>query len=198
MSTVLADTEDVWTRPVPAGRRHLPPARSWCCTAAPSARAAAPGQAAMGPFYCPGDQKVYIDLSFYDMLQDAAGRARRLRAGLRDRARGRPPRAGRAGHHATRWTRRAPRASQAQANALSVRRGTAGRLLRRRVGPPRAEGRNILEQGDIEEAMNAAAEDRRRRAAESRPAARWCPRASRTAPARSASTGSPPACRTAP
>jgi hypothetical protein len=112
------------------------------------------GQAAMGPFYCPADQKVYIDLSFYETLK-TAGRARRLRAGLRDRARGRPPRAAPAGHHRPRSTSARPQqpgAGQRDERAA----GTAGRLLRRRLGAPRAEVRNILEQGDIEEAMNAA------------------------------------------
>lgn len=67
VKVVLADTEDVWTSEFERiGRSYVLPAmtvyrgqvRTGCGV----------GQAAMGPFYCPADQKIYIDLSFYDEL----------------------------------------------------------------------------------------------------------------------------------
>jgi uncharacterized protein len=66
---VLADTEDVWDKLFAgAGKRYEKPTlvlfrgmtRTACGT----------GQSAMGPFYCPADRKVYIDLAFYDDLQN--------------------------------------------------------------------------------------------------------------------------------
>ena len=69
VSVVLADTEDVWTEVFQrSGRRYVEPklvlftdqVRSGCGLAG----------AAVGPFYCPGDQKVYIDLSFYQELKN--------------------------------------------------------------------------------------------------------------------------------
>src|SRR4051794_16013794 len=65
---VLADTEDVWTQVFQkAGRQYIPPTlvlfngrtRTQC----------GPGVTQMGPFYCPLDRKVYIDLSFYEELR---------------------------------------------------------------------------------------------------------------------------------
>jgi predicted metalloprotease len=55
VSTVLADTEDVWKDVFAQGG------------------ATYQGQAAMGPFYCPSDQKVYIDLDFYETLKNQLG-----------------------------------------------------------------------------------------------------------------------------
>jgi predicted metalloprotease len=65
---VLADTEDTWGRVFEAaGRRYDPPTLVLFNRITPTA--CGTGQAAMGPFYCPVDQKVYIDLSFYDELK---------------------------------------------------------------------------------------------------------------------------------
>lgn len=73
VSAVLAQNEDVWTKVLPqqANRRYDPPRlvlftrvdRSGCGTA----------QAAMGPFYCPEDKKVYLDLSFFQEMQRKLG-----------------------------------------------------------------------------------------------------------------------------
>ena len=69
VSVILADTEETWSTIFREnGQRYSPPklvlfrgvVNSACGTA----------QSAMGPFYCPGDQRVYIDLSFYDQLQN--------------------------------------------------------------------------------------------------------------------------------
>lgn len=69
VSVILADTEETWSAIFKEnGQRYSPPklvlfrgvVNSACGTA----------QSAMGPFYCPADQRVYIDLSFYDQLQN--------------------------------------------------------------------------------------------------------------------------------
>ena len=62
--------------------------------------------AASGPFYCPADQKVYLDLVVLPRARSAVRRARRLRAGLRRRARSRPSRAEPARHQSTSAGRR--------------------------------------------------------------------------------------------
>ena len=73
VSAVLAQNEDVWSKVLPqqANMRYQPPRlvlfsnidRSGCGTA----------QAAMGPFYCPADKKVYLDLSFFQEMQRKLG-----------------------------------------------------------------------------------------------------------------------------
>ncbi len=68
VSVVLADTEDVWKNIFHGmGKTYREPGLVLFSGAVESACGYA--QAAMGPFYCPGDQKVYIDLSFYKDLQ---------------------------------------------------------------------------------------------------------------------------------
>ena len=69
VSKVLGSTEDVWT-PIfqKSGSRYRPPVLVLYDGAVRSA--CGMGQSAMGPFYCPSDQKLYIDLSFYRDLQN--------------------------------------------------------------------------------------------------------------------------------
>jgi uncharacterized protein len=67
VSRVLADTEDVWGRAFKAmGKTYEEPQLVMFSGA--TRTACGQGQTAMGPFYCPNDHKVYIDLAFYDQL----------------------------------------------------------------------------------------------------------------------------------
>ena len=66
---VLADTEDVWTRAFKSfGKTYVDPELVMFRGA--TATACGAGKTAMGPFYCPNDHKVYIDLAFYQQLKD--------------------------------------------------------------------------------------------------------------------------------
>jgi uncharacterized protein len=68
ISKVLADTEDVWTTVFKSfGRTYTDP--PLVIYSGFTRTACGAGQAAMGPFYCPLDQKVYVDLAFYDELK---------------------------------------------------------------------------------------------------------------------------------
>ncbi len=72
VSTVLADTKDVWKDVfAKGGATYQEPKLVLFRGATPTA--CGQGQAAMGPFYCPGDQKVYIDLGFYETLKTQLG-----------------------------------------------------------------------------------------------------------------------------
>ncbi len=113
------------------------------------------GEAASGPFYCPGDQKVYIDLAFYDEL---------------DRRFGAPGDFAQAyvlaheiGHHVQnllgieRQVREAPGATAAGRQPVLGGPRAAGRLLRRNLGQRHRQESDILDPGDIDEGLNAAA-----------------------------------------
>ena len=68
ISKVLADTEDVWTAVFKSfGRTYTDP--PLVIYSGITRTACGAGQAAMGPFYCPLDKKVYVDLAFYDELK---------------------------------------------------------------------------------------------------------------------------------
>ncbi len=72
MATILADTEDVWTDLFQKmGRKYEYPTLVLFSGKVDSACGMA--SAAVGPFYCPGDRKLYIDLSFYDELKNRFG-----------------------------------------------------------------------------------------------------------------------------
>ena len=155
VATVLADTEDVWT-PIFAqnNMRYQPPKLVLFRGATPTA--CGTGQSAMGPFYCPGDQKVYIDLGFFDTLQrqlGAGGEFARAYVIAHE-----------VGHHVQdqlgitgKVDAMRGRLSQADNNALSVRVELQADCFAGVWANKAQNARQILEQGDIESAMNAAA-----------------------------------------
>ncbi len=72
VSVIFNDTEDVWKRIFPSfGKRYREP--NMVLYTGYTNTGCGPGQAAMGPFYCPLDQKVYIDLSFFRTLERKFG-----------------------------------------------------------------------------------------------------------------------------
>jgi uncharacterized protein len=154
VSVVLADTEDTWhTIFSRNGKSYQEPRLVLFTDTVDSACGMA--QAAMGPFYCPGDQKVYIDLGFYRELQN------------RFRAPGDFAQAyviaHEIGHHVQNLLGILPkvheaqsRLSRSQANALSVRLELQADCLAGIWAHHADRSRQILEQGDVEEALNAA------------------------------------------
>jgi uncharacterized protein len=113
-------------------------------------------QSAMGPFYCPLDQKVYIDLSFYQDMKNKLGAPGDFAQAYVV--------AHEVGHHiqtvfgiAEKVTNARMRASQEEGNALQVRMELQADCLAGIWAKEADATKNILEEGDIEEALNAAA-----------------------------------------
>jgi uncharacterized protein len=113
-------------------------------------------QAAMGPFYCPGDQKVYIDLSFYQDMKNKLGAPGDFAQAYVI--------AHEVGHHiqnllgiADKVQQSRSRASQTEANALSVRMELQADCFAGIWAQVANASAKILEDGDIEEGLNAAA-----------------------------------------
>jgi uncharacterized protein len=154
VSTVLADTEDVWTDLFKQGGATYHPPKLVLFRGAVRTACGA-GQAAMGPFYCPSDQKVYIDLSFYETMKTRLGAPGDFAQAYVI--------AHEVGHHVQQELgitdqvdRARARASQAEGNAMSVRVELQADCFAGVWANHAQKARNILEQGDIEEAMNAA------------------------------------------
>ena len=154
ISVVLADTEETWNALFQKmGQTYREPKLVLFSGAVQSACGFA--QAAMGPFYCPADQKVYIDLSFYQDLQErykAPGDFAQAYVIAHE-----------VGHHVqnllgiSAQVRQAQQqASQEQANQLSVRQELQADCLAGIWGFHAQKMRNMLEKGDAEEALNAA------------------------------------------
>lgn len=112
------------------------------------------GEAATGPFYCPTDQKLYVDLGFYDELRQRFGAPGDFAQAY--------VLAHELGHHVQRLlgtdqkVQSAMRGNPEQANALSVRLELQADCYAGVWGHSAAE-RNLLEPGDLQEGMSAAA-----------------------------------------
>ena len=155
VSTVLADTEDVWRAQFKAqGAAYQLP--SLVLFRGRTSTACGQGQAAMGPFYCPGDQRVYIDLGFYDTLRDQLGAPGDFAQAYVI--------AHEVAHHVQnllgisgKVDAQRGRISEAAQNALSVRLELQADCLAGVWAFHANQARQILERGDIEQALNAAA-----------------------------------------
>ena len=154
VSVVLKDTEVVWGRLFQASGATYQPSKLVLFRAA-TPTACGTGESAMGPFYCPGDKKVYIDLDFFDTL------SRRLGA-PGDFAQAYVI-AHEVGHHVqdlmgitSKVDGMRDRVSKAQGNALSVRVELQADCLAGVWAHHSQQGKGWLEQGDVEEALNAA------------------------------------------
>ena len=153
VSQVLDDAQQTWGRLLPKYGANYRDAKLVLFRDA-TATGCGTGQSAMGPFYCPLDEKVYIDLGFYDELQRRLGASGDFAQAYVI--------AHELGHHVQhllgtdQQVRRAQQSDPGAANEYSVRlelqadcfAGVWGRST---------EQRNLLSEGDIQEGMNAAA-----------------------------------------
>jgi predicted metalloprotease len=153
VSAVLADTEDTWSQIFrrDLGREYARPTLVLFSDAVQSA--CGMSSAAVGPFYCPPDANVYIDLSFYRDLEQRFGAPGDFAQAYVI--------AHEIGHHVQNQLGvfervRAQRVDPETANALSVRQELQADCLAG-VWGHYAAGRGMLEPGDMEEGLNAAA-----------------------------------------
>ena len=154
VSVVLADTEETWSQLLQASGRDYQEPRLVLYRGAVNS-ACGLGQAAMGPFYCPGDQKVYLDLGFFDDLKrrhDAPGDFAQAYVIAHE-----------IGHHVqtllgiSEKVQQAKRGlGEAEANQLSVRQELQADCFAGIWGYHASRSRQLLERGDIEEGLNAA------------------------------------------
>lgn len=154
VSVVLGQTEDVWSDAFSrAGRTYEPPRLVLFSEAVESACGMA--GSATGPFYCPADQKVYLDLSFFEELQS--------RFGVEGDFAQAYVIAHEVGHHVQTLlgiTQKIheiqSQASQAESNKLSVMVELQADCLAGVWTHQTEKSRQVLEEGDIEEGLNAA------------------------------------------
>jgi predicted metalloprotease len=155
VSVVLADTEDVWHQLFQQMGKTYQEPRLVLFTGQVDSACGLAG-AAVGPFYCPEDEKVYIDLSFYRELQDRFGASGDFAQAYVI--------AHEVGHHVQKLlgimdkvNAMQGRLSKSQANALSVRLELQADFFAGVWAHHAQRMKNILEPGDLEEALNAAA-----------------------------------------
>jgi hypothetical protein len=155
VGVVLKDTEDVWTEVFKKqlGRSYVEPKLVLFTGAVKSACGTAGSQ--VGPFYCPGDSNVYLDLQFFDELSQKLGAKGDLAMAYVV--------AHEVGHHvqnqlgiSEQVQRAQARASKVASNELSVRTELQADFLAGVFIHHAQKTKQILEKGDIEEALVAA------------------------------------------
>jgi hypothetical protein len=154
VASVLGGTEDVWGEIFQAnGARYEKPRLVLFTGATPTA--CGTGQAAMGPFYCPGDHKVYIDLGFYDTMKRQLGAPGDFAQAYVI--------AHEVGHHvqnlmgiSEKMDRMRGRVSEREYNRMSVRVELQADCFAGIWAHHNQRTKAILEPGDVEEALNAA------------------------------------------
>ena len=151
---ILVSTNDVWSAEfTEAGGRYKPPTVVLYTNATQTA--CGTGQTAAGPFYCPGDQKIYLDLSFFRQLSTQMGAGGDFAAAYVV--------AHEVAHHVQnqmgieeKVNAARSRSREAQANALSVKTELQADCFAG-VWAVKANASNrIISDGDIEEGLNAA------------------------------------------
>lgn len=154
VAVVLADTEEVWHDVfTEMGQAYREPTLVYFSGAVQSACGSA--SAATGPFYCPADEKIYIDLSFYQQMKtqlNAPGDFAMAYVVAHE-----------VGHHvqnllgiSDQMHQLRGRVSKAEYNKMSVRLELQADFMAGLWAHHAHDEFNILEQGDIEEALNAA------------------------------------------
>jgi len=154
VSKVLALTEDVWSDLFAEyGRPYQPPQLE--LFRGTTQTACGHGAAAMGPFYCPADSMVYIDLSFYDQLRDELNSPGDFAQAYVI--------AHEVGHHVQNLLgysdlvqRARMQSSEEEANQMSVRLELQADYLAGVWAHHAQQQFQVLEQGDVEEGLNAA------------------------------------------
>ena len=154
VSVVLADTEDTWNQVFPTlGGQYREPQLVLFKDVVKSACGMA--QSAMGPFYCPADSKIYIDLGFYNDLKKRHGAPGDFAQAYVI--------AHEVGHHvqsllgiSSQVHQAKQKMSKTQGNALSVKLELQADCLAGLWAHHTEKAKSILDPGDMEEALNAA------------------------------------------
>ena len=156
VSQVLADTEDVWGKVFQSfGRRYTEP--QMVLFSGATRTACGTGVSQMGPFYCPLDRKIYIDLQFYDMMKrkfDAPGDFAQAYVIAHE-----------VGHHVQKLLGIADKvqelkaqSSERESNAIQVRMELQADCLAGVWANLNDQVKNRLQPGDVEEGLNAASQ----------------------------------------
>jgi uncharacterized protein len=154
VAAVLGETEDVWTQLFRSSGRTYQPPKLVLFSGATSSECGY-AQGAMGPFYCPVDQKVYLDYSFFQDLDSRFGASGDFAQAYVI--------AHEIGHHvqtllgvSQRVQGMRQQANERESNALSVRLELQADCLAGIWANHAQSARKILEAGDLEEAIGAA------------------------------------------